>query len=102
MKSHCRVLEKYQEGRLTPTGLILETLALPEEEMIDEILASLPQEVRTRFSLFVDTYSPDTVIVNGPRPRDGAVLHAREWLSQNGNGHLSGTLPAVSSTAGPV
>ncbi len=102
MKSRGRVLEKYQEGRLTPTGLILETLALPEEEMIDEVLASLPHEVRTRFWLFVDTYGPGTVIVNGPRPREAAVLHARAWLSRYVSESSSCTLPAASSTAGPT
>jgi hypothetical protein len=82
MKTHSRVLEKYRDGRLTTTGLILETLDLPEEEMIDEVLEAVPEEVRDSFSLFVDDYTPGMVIINGPRPREDAIQHARDWLAR--------------------
>jgi hypothetical protein len=83
MTSLERALSHYENGRLTATGLVLETLQLVNAQNVDSILVSLPPDVVEVLKRFVDGYHSGLRVFNGPRPSEESVRIVRESLAEH-------------------
>jgi hypothetical protein len=84
-----RLLDRYKEGDLTATGLIIGVLNLGTEGYIREALKILPPSTVNQLRHFVSYYGPDTRVFNGPRPDMKNVLLVRKLLK-----NFEGTEPS--------
>jgi hypothetical protein len=75
-----QLLQRYQDGRFTTTGLILAVLSLTNKRVLMETLEILPRNVLRELKAFVDDYRPRMKIFRGPRPRGANVRLVREWF----------------------
>ena len=71
----------YETGRLTATGLMLETLQLVSVRNVDTILRALPPEVFEALQRFVQGYHFGTRVFNGPEPSAESVRVVKGWLA---------------------
>ncbi len=76
-------LLRYESGRLTATGLMLETLQLVTVENVDSILSSLPLEVLEALKKFVEGYRPGVRVFNGPKPSEESVRMVKGWFAEH-------------------
>jgi hypothetical protein len=76
-----RILDHYEEGRITATGAILRVLDLKEQEEMREAIELLPADLLERLKDFVRRYRPAMLIFPGPPPRPRAVKMAIELLA---------------------
>ena len=79
------ILERYQSGRETPTGVILEVLNLTNREAVIELLKMLPKNILRQLKNFVGYYSPSVKVFRGPIPQMGTVQIVKNWFSE---GHI--------------
>jgi hypothetical protein len=83
MKLSCRkVLAHYEEGRITPTGFILDFLNVADQDDLREALEVLPADLLEKLKDFVDRYRPDMLVFRGSLPAPVAVKMAREVLAE--------------------
>ncbi len=75
-----KLLRRYEEGRITATGLILTVLSLTGKRRLSEILEALPAEIFGQLKDFVDDYRPGMRVFYGPHPKMRAVRFVREWF----------------------
>ena len=82
MKEHVRrILDEYEEGRITATGLILDILNKVDHADLKEALESLPVDLVERVREFVENYRPEMKVFRGPPPNLVAVKLAKELLA---------------------
>jgi hypothetical protein len=82
MKPSCKkVLDNYEEGRITATGFIIDFLNAADQDDLKEALEVLPANLLERLRDFVATYRPDMRVFRGPPPKPSAVRMAKELLA---------------------
>ncbi|MGO9115670.1 MAG: hypothetical protein ACLP9L_41215 [Thermoguttaceae bacterium] len=82
MRSFEQAISHYETGRLTDTGLMLETLQLVNAQNVDLILNSLPSEVVEALKRFVQGYHSSLRVFNGPKPSAESVRIVKGWLAE--------------------
>ena len=83
MKPACRkILDHYQEGRLTATSAILRLLDISDQEEMREAIEALPPDLLKRLRDFVESYWPEMRVFPGPPPDPAAVRMAKELLAK--------------------
>jgi hypothetical protein len=83
LKPSCRkILDHYEEGRITPTGAILRVLEITDQEEMSEAIEVLPPELLERLRDSVKSYRPDMLVFPGPPLEPRAVRMAREVLAE--------------------
>jgi hypothetical protein len=80
-KASARLLDQYQKGHITDTGLILGVLNLTDQPTIVKTLAILPRHILDELQQFVGYYTPSTQIFNGPYPNVQTVELVKNWFS---------------------
>jgi hypothetical protein len=82
MKPSCkRILDYYEEGRITVTGAILRLLDLSDQEEMREAIGALPPDLLKRPRDFIADYWPGMRVFPGPPPDPAAVRMAKELLA---------------------
>ena len=81
MRTLEKALSQYETGRLTATGLMLETLQLVSVRNVDPILGSLPSDVIEALKRFVQGYHSGVRVFNGPTPSAESVQIIKEWFA---------------------
>ncbi len=81
MRTLEQAIAHFQTGRLTATGLMLETLQLVSARNVDSILDSLPSDVVEALIRFVQGYHPGVRVFNGPKPSAESVRIVKGWLA---------------------
>jgi hypothetical protein len=76
-----RILDEYEEGRITATGFILDILNKVNHADLKEALESLPVDLVERVREFVVNYRPEMKVFRGPPPDLIAVNLAKELLA---------------------
>ena len=69
-----QVLSRYQEGRITSHGLVLDILSQSGKRRLSKILEILPANILRELKEFVESYSTDSMVFRGPRPKARAHL----------------------------
>jgi hypothetical protein len=77
-----QLVEEYEEGKTTATGLMLDLLNLTSKRAVAEALDVLPLQVLRELRAFVAHYSPRTRIFRGPRPRPQNVRLVKDWFAK--------------------
>jgi hypothetical protein len=75
-----QLVQQYEQGRITATGLILEVLSHPGKQRLAEILEALPQDILEQLKEFVENYEPGMKVFRGPRPNAKALATVKEWF----------------------
>jgi hypothetical protein len=75
-----QLLRHYQEGRITPHGLILTVLSHTGKRRLTKMLDVMPEDVLRLLKDFVDNYRPGIKVFRGPHPKALAVRFVREWF----------------------
>jgi hypothetical protein len=84
MRPACKkILDYYEEGRITRTGAVLRLLDLADQEEMREAIETLPPEVLEELRDFVETYWPEMPVFPGPPPKPAAVRMAKEVLAKS-------------------
>jgi len=82
MKSSCRkILDHYEEGRITATGFIIDFLNTANQDDLREALEVLPPDLLERLRVFVESYRPEMRVFRGPPADPAAVKMAKELLA---------------------
>ena len=82
MRPSCKkILDYYEEGRITRTGAVLRLLDLSDQEEMREAIEALPPEVLEELRDFLESYRPDMLIIRGRPPKPSAVKMAKEVLA---------------------
>jgi hypothetical protein len=81
MRTLEQAISHYETGRLTATGLMLETLQLVSVRNVDSVLNSLPPEVVEALKQFVQGYRAGVRVFNGPKPSAESVRIVKGWLA---------------------
>ena len=81
MRTLEQAIAHFQTGRLTATGLMLETLQPVSARNVDSILDSLPSDVVEALIRFVQGYHPGVRVFNGPKPSAESVRIVKGWLA---------------------
>jgi hypothetical protein len=82
MKPACRkVLNHYEEGRITATGFIIDFLNAADPDDLREALEILPPDLLQRLKTFVETHRPDMRVFRGPPPDPAAMRMAKDLLA---------------------
>jgi hypothetical protein len=74
-----QLLQSYQKGRLTPTGLILRVLSLSDKRTVSEVLEDSSPALRRQLKTFARDYKPTLKVFRGPRPNMQTVRFVRNW-----------------------
>lgn len=77
-----KILDYYEEGRITATGAILRLLELPDLEAMRGTIDALPPELLEQLREFVREYRPGMRVFRGEPPRPGAVRMAEAVLAE--------------------
>jgi hypothetical protein len=77
-----RILDHYEEGRITATGAVLRVLELTDREDMREAIELLPPEILEKLRDFIRVYRPDMLVFPGPPPGPAAVEMARGVLAE--------------------
>jgi hypothetical protein len=84
MKPACKkAWDHYKEGRITPTGFIIDFLNAADPEDLREALDVLPADLLEKLREFVREYRPDMRVFRGSPPSPGAVRMAEEVLAES-------------------
>src|SRR5262249_7853837 len=84
MRPSCKkILDYYEEGRITRTGAVLRLLDLTDQEEMREVIELLPPEVLEELRDFLENYRPDMLVFPGPPPKPAAVRMAKEVLAKS-------------------
>jgi len=75
------LIRKYEEGRLTPTGLILLVLHQSRKQAVVEALELLPPPLLQQLKQFVQDYRPDVSVFHGPTPNPKTIQFVADWLA---------------------
>ena len=82
MRPSCKkILDYYEEGRITRTGAILRLLDISDQEEMREAIEVLPPELLDELRDFVESYWPEMRVFPGPPPDPAAVKMAKEVLA---------------------
>jgi hypothetical protein len=82
MRPTCKkILDYYEEGRITRTGAILRLLDLIEPEEMREAIEVLPPDLLDELRDFIETYRPEMRVFPGPPPDPNAVRMAKDMLA---------------------
>jgi hypothetical protein len=81
MRTLEQAIAHYETGRLTATGLMLETLRLVNVRNVDSVLNALPSEVVEVLDRFVQGYHSGLRVFNGPKPSAESVRIVKGWLA---------------------
>jgi hypothetical protein len=82
MKPACRkVWDRYEAGRITPTGFIIDFLNAADPDDLREAPGVLPADLLEKLREFVRDYRPEVRVFRGTPPSPGAVAMAREVLA---------------------
>jgi hypothetical protein len=82
MRPSCKkILDYYEEGRITRTGAVIRLLDLTDPEEMREAIEVLPPAVLDELRDFVERYWPGMPVFPGPPPDPAAVKMAREVLA---------------------
>lgn len=76
------LIRKYQAGRLTPSGLILQLLHESREQTVTQTLQLLPPGLLRQFKGFVRDLRPDAKVFRGPTPNPKTVGLATDWFAE--------------------
>jgi hypothetical protein len=76
-----KILDYYEEGRITATGAILRLLDLSDREETREVIGVLPPDLLEQLRDFVASYWPGMRVFPGPPPDPAAVRMAKELLA---------------------
>ena len=77
-----KILDHYDEGRITATGAILRLLELNDREEMKETIEGFPPELLEKLREFVKDYWPGMRVFRGAPPSSDAVTMAREVLAE--------------------
>ena len=75
-----QLLQRYKEGRITATGLILDVLSLPGKQRLTKILEALPLDILEQLKDFVEDYKPEREVFRGLHPKTETVRFVTEWF----------------------
>jgi hypothetical protein len=75
-----QLVRRYEEGRITSTGLILDVLNLAGKQRLTKMLEALPVDILEQLRDFVENYKPGREVFRGPRPKIQTVRFVREWF----------------------
>ncbi len=78
-----RALSRYEEGRLTATGLILASLQLVNAQNVDAVVGSLPSEVAEELRQFAERYHSGIRVFNAPKPSEESIRIIKEWFADH-------------------
>jgi hypothetical protein len=82
MKPACKkAWDHYKEGRITPTGFIIDFLNAADPDDLREALGVMPADLLERLREFVRDDRPDRLVFRGPPPSPSAVRMARDVLA---------------------
>jgi hypothetical protein len=76
------ILDRYEEGRETPTGVVLDVLSLSSKRSVAEALELLPVDILKELRTFVGYYSERTGVFRGPRPKMATVRFIKDWFAK--------------------
>ncbi len=76
-------ISQYEMGRLTATGLMLNSLQLVNPENVGSVLGSLPTEVAEALRSFVESYNRGVRFFHAPEPSEESVRVAKEWFADH-------------------
>jgi hypothetical protein len=79
--SYTKILDHYEEGRITSTGAIIRLLNITDRDELKEALEILPPELLEQLRDFVRRWRPDLKVFRGPPPDPIAVGMARDLLA---------------------
>jgi hypothetical protein len=77
-----KILDYYEEGRITATGAILRLLELADREEMKETIEAFPPELLEKLREFLREYWPGMRVFRGSPPSPDAVRMAREVLAE--------------------
>jgi hypothetical protein len=77
-----KILDHYEEGRITATGAILRLLELKDREEMKETIEAFPPELLEELREFLREYWPGMRVIRGTPPRPEAVAMARDVLAE--------------------
>jgi hypothetical protein len=74
------LVHRYEEGGITPLGLVLAVFNQINRDNVDEVMQQLPPWVYPQMQRFVDQYRPEMRVFNAQKPSSEAVALGAEWL----------------------
>jgi hypothetical protein len=80
--SYTKLLNEYEEGRITSTGFVVELLNSVNHDELKEALEMLPSDLVDRVRDFVESYRSDMKVYGGSPPDPSFVKLARELLTK--------------------
>jgi hypothetical protein len=82
MKPACKkAWDRYEEGRITPTGFIIDFLNAADPDDLREAMGVLPSDLLEKLREFVRDYRPEMHVFRGTPPNPSAVIMARTVLA---------------------
>jgi hypothetical protein len=81
-KTYINILNKYEQGRITSSGFIIELLNSLNHDELKDALELLPSDLVERVRVFVESYRPEMRVFRGLAPDLDAVEMARELLTR--------------------
>jgi hypothetical protein len=82
------ILQQYESGDETATGVMLKVLSQNDKTVVRETLTILPYEILKDIKRFIGHYNSQTRLFNGPRPNMGTVQFVKRWFRQKGDALL--------------
>lgn len=79
--AHRRILRYYEEGRITPTGFILDFRNNANRDDLGEMFDVILPDLRTKLRDFVVSYRPGMKVFRRPPPDPSVVSLAKELLT---------------------
>jgi hypothetical protein len=73
---------KYEEGRITATGFVIDSLNTVDRDDLKEALEALPSDLSELVRDFVQHYGADAQVFRGPPPDPGALIIGRDLLAK--------------------
>ncbi len=70
-------------GRLTATGLMLNSLQLVNAQNVESVLGSLPAEVAEALRSFVESYHRGVRVFHAAEPSEESVRLVKEWFTDH-------------------
>jgi hypothetical protein len=99
-EAHRKILRYYEEGRITPTGFILDLLNDSNRDDLKEMLDVIPPDLLNKLKDFVVSYRPGMRVIRGEPPDPSAVSLAKELLAERIETHPRSS-PAITPEKPP-
>jgi cobalamin biosynthesis Co2+ chelatase CbiK len=76
-----KILERWNIGITTPSGVMMDVLTQTDKKIVIGTLEMIPPEILEKLEEFVGYYTPKTKIFNGPRPNMRTLRFVKEWFA---------------------